>query len=407
MHHRSFVRRFRMFGYVGALVLLLCLTVSQGQSQTVPATQPPTMRGGGDSGTAEQDGLTPQQYQKIQAALAQSRAQLVRQGKLSPVHTSAAVLFAWPLHPAPGVTLDYGYHGVSNFVDHNSNFPDQLLDYNNGRRTYDLATGYNHAGTDFILTPFAWKKMDAGEIQIVAAADGVILLKQDGNFDRNCSMGDASWNAVYIQHSDGTVAWYGHMRKDSLTAKLVGDTVAMGEYLGLVGSSGSSTIPHLHFEVHTANDTITDPFVGPANPSISTSLWQTQPAYYDSAINHLGTGTAPPVFPPCPQPETSNEQTRFDPGSTIYFTSYHRDEIAGQDSQYRIYRPDNSLYTEWTRRSTAEYMTWSYWYNPITIAPTEPLGLWRFEVIYQNRTYQHTFYIGSFTQHLALPIIQN
>ena len=86
-------------------------------------------------------------------------------------------------------------------------------------------------------------------VRIVAAAPGTIVSKTDGNFDRNCAIGSGQWNAVYVRHADNSVAWYGHMKSGSLTTKAVGETVVTGEYLGIVGSSGSSTGPHLHFEI--------------------------------------------------------------------------------------------------------------------------------------------------------------
>ena len=65
--------------------------------------------------------------------------------------------------------------------------------------------------------------MDAALIEIVAVAPGVILHKQDGHPDRSCDAGTATpWNAVYVQHADGTVAWYGHMKNGSTTTKAVG-----------------------------------------------------------------------------------------------------------------------------------------------------------------------------------------
>ena len=38
-----------------------------------------------------------------------------------------------------------------------------------------------------------------------------------------------------FMHADGSIAWYGHMKSGSLTEKQ--DTVAQGEYLGIIGSS--------------------------------------------------------------------------------------------------------------------------------------------------------------------------
>ena len=97
--------------------------------------------------------------------------------------------------------------------------------------------------------PFSWYKMDHDQVKVVAAADGVIIYKSDGNFDKNCGFNNDNWNAVYVEHADGSVAWYGHLKNGSLSTKAVGESVSSGEYLGIVGSSGSSTGPHLHFEV--------------------------------------------------------------------------------------------------------------------------------------------------------------
>ena len=43
----------------------------------------------------------------------------------------------------------------------------------------------------------------------------------------------------------------------------IGDNVVQGEQIGLVGSSGWSTMPHLHFEVETPMGQIVDPYAGP------------------------------------------------------------------------------------------------------------------------------------------------
>ncbi|MEU9065137.1 LysM peptidoglycan-binding domain-containing M23 family metallopeptidase [Streptomyces sp. NPDC048430] len=55
-------------------------------------------------------------------------------------------------------------------------------------------------------------------------------------------------NEVVIQHSDGMYSQYAHLSSLEVTA---GQTVTGGQQIGLSGTTGNSTGPHLHFEVRT------------------------------------------------------------------------------------------------------------------------------------------------------------
>ncbi|NQT30158.1 MAG: peptidoglycan DD-metalloendopeptidase family protein [Candidatus Saganbacteria bacterium] len=57
---------------------------------------------------------------------------------------------------------------------------------------------------------------------------------------------DGYGKAIVIDHGRKTTTVYGHM---SRIYKRVGDIIAKGQTIGLVGSTGYSTGPHLHFEV--------------------------------------------------------------------------------------------------------------------------------------------------------------
>ncbi len=69
-------------------------------------------------------------------------------------------------------------------------------------------------------------------------------------------------NDVVIDHGDKLSTLYGHMKTVSVK---VGDKVAAGQRIGVVGSTGYATGPHLHFEIRVAGQVIDPtPFVRPA-----------------------------------------------------------------------------------------------------------------------------------------------
>jgi murein DD-endopeptidase MepM/ murein hydrolase activator NlpD len=386
-HHAS--RRFPLLG----LLASLGLSVPAGAAGAEPAFSSelrPDGNGGGEYSQREQfPHLTDKQREEIWGELRRNIQKLEREGAL-PSASLAYTKLAWPLRAANGLT-DPGFHGVSNFVDQHASYPGYVLDWNCGARSYDTSAGYNHKGTDIFLWPFPWLKMDTAQVQVVSAAPGTIVGRTDGNYDRNCSFNSGTWNAVYVRHADGSIAWYGHLKNGSVTAKAVGQTVVQGEYLGTVGSSGNSTGPHLHLEVYDSTGNLNDPYQGACNTKNGGSWWLTQPPYNDSTLNHLGTGYAAPSFPACPSQESPNERTAFRFGQTVYFTVYYRDQLSTQTGQYRIYRPDGSLYSSWTHNSPASYVS-SYWYWYFNnFAPTGPSGTWRFEVTFNGRTNSHSF----------------
>ncbi|GAA4895350.1 hypothetical protein GCM10023223_06130 [Stackebrandtia albiflava] len=98
--------------------------------------------------------------------------------------------------------------------------------------------GEMHYGADFAAAP--------GEKNF-AAADGVVV--QAGS---NGGYGIS----VIIEHEDGITTVYGHHSQLLVSA---GDEVKAGDPIGLAGSTGDVTGPHLHFEVHMANGDAVDP----------------------------------------------------------------------------------------------------------------------------------------------------
>lgn len=100
---------------------------------------------------------------------------------------------------------------------------------------------HNHKGQD-IAAPTGTK--------VKSVDDGVVVrsspVEQSGGYG----------NFIVIKHKDFYSA-YGHLSKREVNK---GDTVKRGQLIGLVGSTGLSTGPHLHFEIRkTENGSQVDP----------------------------------------------------------------------------------------------------------------------------------------------------
>jgi murein DD-endopeptidase MepM/ murein hydrolase activator NlpD len=90
-----------------------------------------------------------------------------------------------------------------------------------------------------------WGRLHAG-IDL-AAANGTRLRAAGAGVVVTAGPADGYGNAVLIDHGNGYLTHYGHMSVITVTA---GQHVKAGEEIGNEGSTGHSTGPHLHFEVH-------------------------------------------------------------------------------------------------------------------------------------------------------------
>jgi murein DD-endopeptidase MepM/ murein hydrolase activator NlpD len=108
------------------------------------------------------------------------------------------------IHPAPGTRRSQGTHG------HN---------------------GIDMAGA--VGTP------------IRASAGGTVIVASSGGW------GGGYGSYVVIKHSNGTQTLYGHLSRVHVS---VGQSVDRGETIGLLGNTGRSTGPHLHFEIRGAKN---------------------------------------------------------------------------------------------------------------------------------------------------------
>ena len=161
-----------------------------------------------EKAAAEQAAKAAQQ-QKQQSSGSSASGSSSSSGSQSSQTTASASGFLWPIASSHRVTSPFGW------------------------RTHPI-TGrqHLHGGID-IAAP--------NGTPIMASKAGVVVISQYGS-----SYG----NYVVISHPDGTRTLYAHMSQRNVSA---GDTVRQGQTVGLVGSTGSSTGNHLHFETWTGS----------------------------------------------------------------------------------------------------------------------------------------------------------
>jgi murein DD-endopeptidase MepM/ murein hydrolase activator NlpD len=118
------------------------------------------------------------------------------------------------------------------------------------RNTFSLGSGFrppgrpNHKGVDLMARRGTPIQAASGGIVITVRCQASI-----GTCDRDGgpSVKGCGWY-VEVAHSGGVWTRYCHMGQRPLV--VVGQRVNAGDPLGVVGSSGNSSGPHLHFEVH-------------------------------------------------------------------------------------------------------------------------------------------------------------
>jgi murein DD-endopeptidase MepM/ murein hydrolase activator NlpD len=77
--------------------------------------------------------------------------------------------------------------------------------------------------------------------KIKATADGTVKIQ---NYDK------VKGRYIELDHGNGFITRYAHLKKSLVKA---GDVVKRGQVIGLVGNSGRSTGPHVHYEIHYDN----------------------------------------------------------------------------------------------------------------------------------------------------------
>lgn len=146
----------------------------------------------------------------------------------------------------PGVTFD---RGLVCLEQHSPQASDYRLPFRNGQET-TINQGYHDYPTHHGEGGFALDFSCEPGQPILAARAGVIWETRKDSFESclepSCLGKD---NFVVIDHGDGTRAGYHHLAPMGVTVK-PGEQVCRGQLIGICGTTGYSSAPHLHWQLN-------------------------------------------------------------------------------------------------------------------------------------------------------------
>jgi len=127
---------------------------------------------------------------------------------------------------------------------------------------------------------------------------------------------------VVVRHSNGLETLYAHMSKLSVQ---VGQVVRAGELLGLGGSTGWSTGPHLHLEVMYAGNAFNPLFILEVNPKseipfVRAKFFDLTPTHY----RHIGTVVKKDYFHTVKAGETLNSIAKRYGTNAVYLAKFNK-----------------------------------------------------------------------------------
>jgi murein DD-endopeptidase MepM/ murein hydrolase activator NlpD len=89
--------------------------------------------------------------------------------------------------------------------------------------------------------------------QVVAPANGVIQAVNSRND------GNGAGNRVHLKANSGERHSFFHLQDNSTGSLARGSVVTRGDNIGSVGTTGTSTGPHLHYEIRSSNGAVLNP----------------------------------------------------------------------------------------------------------------------------------------------------
>ncbi len=238
-----------------------------------------------------------------------------------------------------------------------------VRDHTCGPLSYD-----GHKGIDIRVPTYV--EMREGVAVVAAAAGTVVRLRdripdisfRDRN-DPNEVKGREAGNGVVINHGDGWETQYSHLMRGSITVA-VGQRVEAGDKIGLIGLSGRTEFPHLHFSIRHNGKTV-DPYTGLAPGSgcgkSSRSLWseaaEQQMIYRPGGLLTAGFSDRQPKLSEILEGAFRQERLAAD-SPALVFWAVSWGLRGGDRTQMRVLAPDGRVMAESEKRVPKDKAQW-------------------------------------------------
>lgn len=234
------------------------------------------------------------------------------------------------------------------------------VDFGCGRLTYQ-----GHDGIDFGIANV--KVMNAG-VPVTAAASGVVKRIRDGvddhlvtnEYDKRVIKNIACGNGLVIDHGSGWQTQYCHLRKGSIVVK-PNQRVDKGDVLGMVGSSGLASFPHVHFTVRYQGK-IVDPFVGvndkPGCKVERHPLWEQSIEYVRTGIIDSGFAQKRPRQTELWEGQHTNTRAKLKSLSALIFWVHVYGVLKGDREHFRLISPNGQVVIDNKKDIVRDYRSW-------------------------------------------------
>lgn len=233
---------------------------------------------------------------------------------------------------------------VQNYIDRDS--AGSWRDFTCGYLSYN-----DHRGTDIAVPDRA--AMQRGVAVMVAAAGRVVGVR---NNVPDAALGDADapditdrdcGNGTRVDHGNGWETQYCHLRRGSVVLQ-VGQQVQAGDTIGLIGLSGRTEFPHLHFQVEH-NRRVVDPF--DARPATEACGQAGQPLWAEP-VSYAASGLISAGFAAGEVSQRNVDANAASPAElpagtpALTMWAWVFGARAGDTHHFRILRPDGSVMLE-------------------------------------------------------------